>query len=136
MLAGNDYVTRQNRALMISAMQWAKEFELIDTQTKWYSERWERGHVLKNSGAKLFWDFEYHLSKATTYRRPDLTLEDKERKMAWLYDMAYPQEDNINIKTNDKRTKYQQLAFEMRERRTGYKVIVVPNYNRMSRWRD
>ena len=37
-----------------------------------------------------------------------------------------PQEDNINIKTNDKQTKYQQLAFEMRERRTGYKVIVVP----------
>ena len=40
--------------------------------------------------------------------------------------MAWPQEDNINIKTNDKRTKYQQLAFEMRERRIGHKVIVVP----------
>ena len=44
--------------------------------------------------------------------------------MALRYDM--PQEHNINIKTNDKQTKYQQLAFEMRERRIGYKVIVVP----------
>ena len=41
--------------------------------------------------------------------------------------MACPQEDNININTNDKRTKYQQLAFEMRERRTGNKVVAVPN---------
>ena len=27
---------------------------------------------------------------------------------------------------NDKRTKYQQLAFEIRERRKEYKVVVVP----------
>ena len=46
--------------------------------------------------------------------------------MIWLCDMVCPQEDNINIKTNDKRTKFQQLAFEMGERRIGYKVIVVP----------
>ena len=44
--------------------------------------------------------------------------------MALQYGM--PQEDNINIKTNEKRTKYQQLAFEMRGRRTGYKMIIVP----------
>ena len=46
--------------------------------------------------------------------------------MIWLCDMACPQEDNINIRTNDKRTKYQQLAFKMTERGTGYKVILVP----------
>ena len=86
----------------------------------------EKGHVLENTRAKLVWDFEFHLRKTTTCRRPDLTLEGKERKMIWLYDMACPQEDNINSKTNDKRAKYQQLAFEMRERRIGYKVIVVP----------
>ena len=126
LLAGNDYLTRHNRALMTLAMQWAKEFELIDTQTKWYSQRWKRGHFVENSREKLVWDFEYHLRKTTTYRRPDLTLEDKERKMIWLCNMACPQQDNINIKTNDKRTKYQQLAFKMRERRIRYKVIVVP----------
>ena len=40
--------------------------------------------------------------------------------------MACPQEDNIETKTNEKRTKYQQLAFEMRERRVGFKVIAIP----------
>ena len=39
---------------------------------------------------------------------------------------ACPQERNIETKMNDKRTKYQQLAFEIRERRKEYKVVVVP----------
>ena len=55
--------------------------------------------------------------------------------MIWLCNMACFQEDNINIKINDKQTKYQQIAFEMRER-TGYKVINSANYNRIPRWRD
>ena len=57
LLAGNGYLTRHNWALMILAVQWAKEFELIDTQTKWYSERSQRGHILENSRTKLVWDF-------------------------------------------------------------------------------
>ena len=40
--------------------------------------------------------------------------------------MACPQEENIETKVNEKRTKYQQLAIEMRERRNGYKVFMVP----------
>ena len=62
----------------------------------------------------------------TTSRRPDLTLEDKQKKTIWICDMACPQERNIETKMNDKRTKCQQLAFEIRERRKEYKVVVVP----------
>ena len=40
--------------------------------------------------------------------------------------MAWPQERNIETKMNDERTKYQQLVFEIRERRKEYKVAVVP----------
>ena len=113
-------------ALLILAVQWAIEHQLIDNQTKWYRERWERGHVLESKDAKLVWDFEFHLRKTTTSRRPDLTLEDKQKKTIWICDMACPQERNIETKMNDKRTKYQQLAFEIRERRKEYKVVVVP----------
>ena len=38
MLAGSKYTRRHNRALMILAVQWAIEHQLIDNQTKWYSE--------------------------------------------------------------------------------------------------
>ena len=40
--------------------------------------------------------------------------------------MACLQENNTEVKRNEKRTKYRQLAFELKERRVGYKIIVVP----------
>ena len=40
--------------------------------------------------------------------------------------MACPQQQNIATKRLTKLTKYRQLAFETRERRAGYNVMVVP----------
>ena len=40
--------------------------------------------------------------------------------------MACPQENNIEAKVKEKLDKYQQLAFETREHRVGYRVEVVP----------
>ena len=125
-LANNEYLSRHNRVLMIMAVAWAKEFELINTDVIWYSERWERGTVLENDKAKLIWDFEFHLRKTTTARRPDLILEDKEQKKIWVCDMACPQQRNVETKRLEKLTKYRQLEFEMRERRPGYEILIIP----------
>ena len=40
--------------------------------------------------------------------------------------MACPQQHNLEAKRAEKLTKYQQLAFEMRERSPGYMVTVIP----------
>ena len=40
--------------------------------------------------------------------------------------MASLQQRNIQAKRLDKLTKYRQLAYETRERRLGYEVMVVP----------
>ena len=40
-LANNKYLSRHNRALMIMAVAWVKEYELVSKDTIWYSERWE-----------------------------------------------------------------------------------------------
>ena len=40
--------------------------------------------------------------------------------------MVCPQENNIVTKREKKRTKYRQLAFQLRERRAGYKIYVIP----------
>ena len=125
-LANNEYLLRQNRALMIMAVAWAKEYELVSKDTVWYKERWERGTVMENDKGKLVWDFEFHLRKTTTARRPDLILEDKEKKKIWICDMACPQQRNIQAKRLDKLTKYRQLPYETRERRLGYEIMVVP----------
>ena len=126
MLASSEYLARHNRALMVLAVAWAKEQNLLDQNVKWYEEKWKRGHDLENSQAKLVWDFEFNLRKKTTSRRPDLILEEKQTKTIWICDMACPQENNIEKTRLEKRTSYSQLAFEIRERRPGFKVKVVP----------
>ena len=40
--------------------------------------------------------------------------------------MAFRQQANIAAKRNEKVTKYRQLAFELRERRPGYNITIVP----------
>lgn len=44
-----------------------------------------------------------------------MKLEDKEKKILWIDDIACPQEKNIVTKQVEKPTKYRQLAFELRE---------------------
>ena len=78
---------RYNRALMIMAVAWAKEYGLVSGDVVWYKERWEQGKVL--------WDFEFHLRKTTTVRRPDSTLEDKSKKKIWICNMACPLQRNM-----------------------------------------
>ena len=81
--------------------------------------------MLENDKAKLVWDFEFHLRKTTTARRPDLILELKIDKKIWICDMGCLQQSNIGAKSAEKATKYRQTAFETRERRLGYKVYIV-----------
>ena len=59
-----------------------------------------------SSQAKLVWDFEFNLRKATTTRGPDLMLEEGQTKTKRICDMACSQENNLEIKTLEKRTNY------------------------------
>ena len=56
MLASSDYLARDNRALMVMAVAWAKEQNLLHRNVKWYQEKWNRRHVLENSQANLVFD--------------------------------------------------------------------------------
>ena len=66
------------------------------------------------------------MRKTTSARRPDVMIENDEEKKLWIVDMACPDEKNIGEKHREKLTKYQQLAFEMREKRPEYRVEIVP----------
>ena len=110
---------------MILAMAWAKQQELMDQEAIYYQQKWDRGMVLENDKAKLVWDFEFHLRKTTTARRPDLILELKIDKI-WICNMVCPQQNSIGAKRAEKMTKYRQIAIKTRERHPGYKVYLVP----------
>ena len=66
------------------------------------------------------------MRKTTSARRQDVMIENDEEKKLWIVDMACPNEKNIGEKHREKLTKYQQLAFEMREKRPEYRVEIVP----------
>ena len=97
-LANSEYISRHNRVLMILAAAWAKGHGLIGQDVVWYEQRWDRGIVFENDRAKLVWDFEFHLCKTTTLRRPDLILETKEDRKILICDMACLQQQNIDTK--------------------------------------
>ena len=50
----------------------------------------------------------------------------KVEKKIFIVDMSCPMEENIEEKRREKLTKYQQIAFEIRERRKGYGIRIVP----------
>ena len=81
MLASHEYLTRQNRALMMMVGAWAKGKNLLDQNVKWHQEKLKRGHVLKNSKIKRVWGFQFNLRKTTTSRGQDMILEEKQTKI-------------------------------------------------------
>ena len=82
-----------------------------------------RGKVIEIDGKKLYWDWEHRMRTNCIVRRPDLILEDKVKKMILLIDMAYPNEPNKEAQRKEKIKKYQQLCFELRERRERYTLM-------------
>jgi hypothetical protein len=83
--SGMEYVRRHDNTLKVLAVQWAIDNGLLPEGKKWYTERWERRKVIENNGKKQYWNWEHKMS--CTGRRPDLTLEDSEKKET-LTDMA------------------------------------------------
>ena len=125
-LVGSEYVRRHDNALKVLAVHWAIDNKLLPEGTKWYTEIWEKGKVIENNGKKLYWDWEHRMRTSCTARRPDLTLEDRIEKKIMIIDMACPNEWNKEKKREEKMRKYQQLCYEIRERRDGYKVKIIP----------
>ena len=95
------YLSKHNRALMILAISWTKEFNLVEKDMKWCKEKWCR--------------------------------EDKEKRILLIYGIAYPQENNIVTKRNEKRTKYRRLTFKLRDYRAEYKACYTCCY-KSARW--
>ena len=125
-LASSEHLQSHNKALVMFAVEWEKKEALREENAVWYKIIWLKGTEPDKQGKKLICDFEYCMRKTTSARRPDLTLEDLDERKIWLVVMACPVESNIEEKLREKRTKYKQLAFEIRERRAGYTVEVIP----------
>ena len=106
MLASRKYMTRHNNLLKILMVAWCKENKLMERDHAWYKVKWGQGAVLENGHVKISWDFEYNMRRESTARRPDVTIEYKERKIIQLVDMVCPSEKNVLEKNKEKKLKY------------------------------
>ena len=77
------------------------------------------------SQAKLIWDFEFNLQKITTSIKPDLILEEKQKKTFWICHILCPQENNIEKKRLKMKTNCRQFSFEIRKRKPVFKIRVM-----------
>ena len=53
-------------------------------------------------------------------------MEYKNKNKIFLIDTACPNRNNVDDKHAEKPQKYQQLAIKIRERRPGYKEMIIP----------
>ena len=120
-LAGSEYVRRHDNALKVLAVHWAIDNKLLREGTKWYTEIWEKGKVIEKMG-KSYIGF----GTSDEDELHGLTLEDRIEKKIMIIDMACPNESNKEKKREEKVKKYQQLCYEIRERRDGYKMKIIP----------
>ena len=125
-LANSKYSSRHDRALMIMAVTWAKEFELVVVDMVWYNFMVGTRNSVGKRKRKTCMGFRIPSLKTTMGRRLDLTLEDKAKKKIWICDMACPQQWHIEVNRLEKLTKYRQLAYKSRERHPEYEIVVVP----------
>ena len=67
----------------------------MERDQAWYKVKWGQEAVLENEHVKMSQDLEYNMRKESTARRPDVTIEYKERKVIHLVDMACPSEKSV-----------------------------------------
>ena len=125
-LAATEYLKRHNSVLIMLCLALEVQKGMLGKNKKWYKERWNKGTVIESDECKLCWDFEYHLRKTTSGRRPDVTIEYKNKNNIFLIGMACPNENNVEWKHAEKLQKYKQLAFEISDRKTGYNEMIIP----------
>ena len=89
-IAGTVYKRRNDNVLKALPVKWASDYYLLPEGTKWYTENWEKGQLIKSIGRKLYWIWEHKMTTNCNEKIPDLTLEDSEKKTALLVDMACP----------------------------------------------
>ena len=81
--------------------------------------------VLENDTNKLQWDFNIQTDHLIPARKPDLIIINKKKKICKIVDFAVPANHRINLKENEKKDKYLDLARELKKL-WNMKVTIVP----------
>ena len=121
-LAKSEYIVRHNKVAQYIHHRLCQHYG-ISVTSHWYKH--EVAPVVENNKVKILWDFSIQTDKTIKANRPDLVIEDKEKRTLLLLDVSIPADKNTSLKTFEKLSKYQDLVIEL-ERSWKLKTKTVP----------
>lgn len=126
-LAQNEYKNRHDNMGKIIHLEIAKKIKLIKEPIP-PDHQYIPKPVLQNEQNTyiLYWDRSILTDIMTISNRPDVILWDKEKSKVYLIDFAVVNSNNLEKTKNQKITKYQQLAYEIKRLWNVNEVIIIP----------
>lgn len=124
-LADTAYMGRHNQLSKIIHQQIALKYNLLRPSTPPYY-KYSPEAILESLEYLLYWDRPITTDRTVDYNRPDIVLVNKKEKFGVIIDIAVPLSHNIQKTEIEKVTKYENLAYELKNLWKLRKVTVYP----------
>ena len=95
----------------------------VPTVKKWHLHK--PPEVFMDSRYEIIWDMVLPTDRPCGANRPDIVVREKEKKKAYIIDVACPNDINVNVKEQEKLSKYCALRVEL-GRMWDCECVVVP----------
>ena len=129
-----EYKARRDWGGNVTHWKMCKKFK-IDHTNKWYIHN--PAPLRENDSHKLLWDFNIQTDHLISARRPDIIIINKKKRICKIVDFAVLADHRINLKENEKKDKYLDLARELNylwNMKLTIVPIVISALGRITKW--
>lgn len=112
-MAPREYTDRHNSMAKVYHQAIAIQAGLIKKEKRAYEYR--PSEILENDRIRLYWDSPLITDRPIAHNRPDIVIFHKLENKVTIIDVTIPADDNIEKAYAEKRMKYHDLAFELKE---------------------
>lgn len=118
------YIHRHNAALRVLYFHLRSTYRIDETPVLPYVPN-DIESVVGNELCQIYWNYSFATSRRISANKPDIVLIDLKEKSIYVIEFSAPSETNVEVKEDEKRTKYRELLFEFRRMYRGYAVKLV-----------
>ena len=123
-LAPTQYLERHNNVAKIIYLKIAEKCKLIQGREFYF--KYNPPPLKENEDYKLYWDQQFQTQGTIQHNKPDIALFSKREKIAYLIDIAVPLDGNVQKACVEKRMKYQDLTYELKQIYQLKEVLIMP----------
>lgn len=112
-LAPRQYLARHDEMGKIYHQAIALGTGLMEEGIEWY--KYNPKDILENAEYKLYWNITIITDRSVQHNRPDMVLFKKKEEEATIIDFITPLDENVQKAYLEKKQKYEELAYELRQ---------------------